>query len=121
MNLMKQTLTCAPMVTEIAKFAIRLGKQGETHERLAHHRFPFARLQQKAGVVVRKSARCASSYPQAMACCCRNLLEKHMTDWGWAVVENIALLAAMCFLVWFTDSVWWVLLLMFANVPGKKK
>ena len=44
-----------------------------------------------------------------------------MTDWGWAVVENIALLAAMCFLVWLTGSGWWVLLLLFANVPKGKK
>jgi hypothetical protein len=38
-----------------------------------------------------------------------------MNNLGWAVLENIALLAASCFLIWLTGSGWWVLLLMFMN------
>lgn len=38
-----------------------------------------------------------------------------MSPIGWAVMENIALLAALCFLVWFTDSWWWALILLFMN------
>ena len=38
-----------------------------------------------------------------------------MTDYGWSIVENIALLVAMCFLVWLTGSGWWALMLLWAN------
>lgn len=31
------------------------------------------------------------------------------------VIENIALIAAMAFLVWATSSGWWVLLCLFGN------
>jgi hypothetical protein len=44
-----------------------------------------------------------------------------MTDYGWLVLENVALLGAMCFLVWLTGSYWWVLLLLFTNLPKKNK
>ena len=44
-----------------------------------------------------------------------------MSAWGWAIVENIALLAAMCFLVWHTDSAWWALLLIFLNYRTTKE
>lgn len=43
-----------------------------------------------------------------------------MSDWGWAVLENIALLAAMCFLIWATNAYWWVLMLVFMNYPSRK-
>jgi hypothetical protein len=42
-----------------------------------------------------------------------------MTDYGWSIVENIALLAAMCFLVWLTGSGWWALMLLLANYRMK--
>ena len=38
-----------------------------------------------------------------------------MTNFGWAFLENIALLAAICFLVWATGSSWWALMLVFLN------
>ena len=34
---------------------------------------------------------------------------------AWPFIENIALLAAICLLVWLTDSAWWALLLVFMN------
>jgi hypothetical protein len=34
---------------------------------------------------------------------------------NWLVVENIAVLIAVCFLVWATGSGWWWLLLLFMN------
>ena len=44
-----------------------------------------------------------------------------MSDWAWAVVENIAVLVAICFLVWLTGSGWWALLVLFINTPTKKE
>jgi len=38
-----------------------------------------------------------------------------MSDYGWVVIENISILAAICFLVWLTDSYWWALLVLFMN------
>ena len=38
-----------------------------------------------------------------------------MSDLGWAVLENIAILAAICFLVWLTESAWWALLVIGMN------
>lgn len=38
-----------------------------------------------------------------------------MSPIGWAVLENIAILAAICFLVWFTESAWWALLVLGMN------
>ena len=35
----------------------------------------------------------------------------------WAALENIAILAAICFLVWVTGSGWWALLMLFCNTP----
>lgn len=36
-----------------------------------------------------------------------------------AYIENIAILAAVCFLVWATDSGWWALLMLWVNYPKK--
>ena len=44
-----------------------------------------------------------------------------MSPLGWAVLENIAILAAICFLVWLTESAWWALLLFFMNNIRYKK
>ena len=44
-----------------------------------------------------------------------------MSDYAWSVVENIVVLIAMCFLIWLTDTYWWVLLLLFMNSPTSKK
>lgn len=44
-----------------------------------------------------------------------------MSNFGWAVIENIAILAAICFLVWLTESGWWALLAMFMNVRADKR
>ncbi len=44
-----------------------------------------------------------------------------MSNYGWLVLENIAILAAVCFLVWQTDSAWWVLLCGFMNYIKKEK
>ena len=44
-----------------------------------------------------------------------------MNDFGWAVIENIAILAAICFLVWLTNSYWWVLLVLFMNSTYLRK
>lgn len=33
----------------------------------------------------------------------------------WAYIENIAVLAAVCFLVWATKNGWWCLLLAWVN------
>ena len=38
-----------------------------------------------------------------------------MSDLGWAVLENVAILAAICFLVWLTESAWWALLVLGMN------
>ncbi len=38
-----------------------------------------------------------------------------MSDVAWAVLENIAILSAICFLVWLTSSGWWVLLVLLCN------
>ncbi len=38
-----------------------------------------------------------------------------MSNYGWAIVENVALLTAICFLVWLTGSGWWALLLLLSN------
>lgn len=38
-----------------------------------------------------------------------------MSRTAWLVLENIALLAAMCFLVWATGNGWWCLLALFLN------
>ena len=43
-----------------------------------------------------------------------------MSNFGWAVIENIAILGAICFLVWLTESAWWVLLAMFMNMRTDK-
>lgn len=34
---------------------------------------------------------------------------------AWLYIENIAILAAICFLVWLTGSGWWALLLLACN------
>lgn len=36
----------------------------------------------------------------------------------WAFIENIAIFAAICFLVWLTKSGWWALMLFFCNHPS---
>jgi hypothetical protein len=33
----------------------------------------------------------------------------------WLIIENIALFATMCFLIWLTSSSWWALLLLLMN------
>lgn len=44
-----------------------------------------------------------------------------MSDIGWAVLENIVIVAAICFLVWLTGSAWWALLAVFLNHFSIKK
>ncbi len=44
-----------------------------------------------------------------------------MSSFGWMVIENIAILASVCFLVWLTGSGWWVLMAMFMNMRTYKK
>jgi len=44
-----------------------------------------------------------------------------MNNWSWAVLDNIAVLAAMCFLIWLTDIYWWALLLLFIKYPTTKE
>jgi len=43
-----------------------------------------------------------------------------MSDFGWAVIENIALITAVCFLVWLTNNGWWALLCLGLNQRVKK-
>ena len=43
-----------------------------------------------------------------------------MSAYGWAVLENIAILAAICLLVWLTGSGWWALLTLFMNIRRDK-
>ncbi len=43
-----------------------------------------------------------------------------MTDFAWAVIENIAILAAMTMLVITTGSGWWCLLLLLCNHTRKQ-
>jgi hypothetical protein len=44
-----------------------------------------------------------------------------MSDIGWMVLENIAILAVICFLVWSTGSGWWVLLVLGMNSFTRKQ
>jgi hypothetical protein len=39
-----------------------------------------------------------------------------MMSWP-AHAENVAIVAALCFLVWVTGSAWWALLLLLINYP----
>jgi len=39
----------------------------------------------------------------------------------WAFIENICILAAVCFLVWLTGSGCWVLLTLMANSPKSEE
>ena len=43
-----------------------------------------------------------------------------MTNYGWAILENIAILAAICFLVWASESAWWGVLVLFMNTTRAK-
>jgi hypothetical protein len=43
-----------------------------------------------------------------------------MTDKKWPIIENIAILAAVCFLVWATGSGWWALLMLGMNYWSSK-
>ena len=43
-----------------------------------------------------------------------------MTDFAWAVIENIAILCAACFLIWLTGSGWWILLCVLCNTGTAK-
>ena len=38
-----------------------------------------------------------------------------MNDKSWLIIENIAILVAVCFLVWATGSGWWALLILGMN------
>jgi hypothetical protein len=43
-----------------------------------------------------------------------------MSNYGWSVLENIALIAASCFLYWYTDSLWSFLLLTLSDSVNSK-
>ena len=43
------------------------------------------------------------------------------SDMMWYTVENIVILVAICFLVWLTGSVWWVLLVFLMNTTFERK
>jgi hypothetical protein len=38
-----------------------------------------------------------------------------MTNLGWMVLENIAILMTICFLCWYFDTGWWALLILALN------
>lgn len=42
-------------------------------------------------------------------------------DMMWYTVENCVILVAICFLVWLTGSVWWVLLIFLMNSTSERK
>jgi hypothetical protein len=44
-----------------------------------------------------------------------------MSDIGWAVLENIVIVCAICFLIWLTNSYWWALFILFGNSFKIKK
>jgi len=43
------------------------------------------------------------------------------SDIIWYTIENIAILVAICFLVWLTGSAWWVLLVFLMNMTTERK
>lgn len=43
------------------------------------------------------------------------------SDMMWYTIENIVILAVICFLVWLTGSAWWVLLVFLMNVTSERK
>lgn len=43
------------------------------------------------------------------------------SDMIWYTIENIAILVAICFLVWLTGSAWWVLLVFLMNMTTERK
>ena len=42
-------------------------------------------------------------------------------DMMWYTTENIVILVVICFLVWLTDSAWWVLLVFLMNTTFERK
>ena len=38
----------------------------------------------------------------------------------WLIIENIAILSCMCFLIWYTENQWWGLMLLMLNTCKAK-
>ena len=42
-------------------------------------------------------------------------------DMMWYTIENMVILVVICFLVWLTGFVWWVLLVFLMNVTSERE
>ena len=51
--------------------------------------------------------------------CKENVMKN--ADMMWYTIENIVILAVICFLVWLTGSAWWVLLVFLMKVVSERK